>query len=88
MDVKAATAHGIWATNRPGCTDEVATHTIALILLQARRLPQARQLVRQGEWDPRHIRPMPHVRKQTLGIIAGADWLAVTPKVLVSPYCQ
>lgn len=70
IDINAATAHGIWVTNCPGyCTDEVATHTIALILSQARRLPQARQLVRQGEWDPRRIRPIPHVKKQTLGII-------------------
>lgn len=70
VDVEAATAHAIWVTNCPGyCTDEVATHTIALILSQARRLPQVRQLVRQGEWDPRPVRPLPHIRQQTLGII-------------------
>lgn len=82
VEVDAATAHGIWVTNCPGyCTDEVATHTLALILSQARRLPQARQLVRQGEWDPRRIRPMPHVRKQTVGIIGwGRIGRAVTAK--------
>ena len=70
VDVQAAATRGIWVTNCPGyCTDEVATHTIALILSQARRLPQARQLVRQGAWDPRQIRPMPHVHGQTVGII-------------------
>lgn len=70
VDATAAAARGIWVTNCPGyCTDEVATHTLAFILSQARRLPQARALVRQGEWDPRQIRPMPHVRRQTVGLI-------------------
>jgi len=70
VDLAAAAKRGIWVTNCPGyCTDEVATHTIALLLSQARRLPQLRQLVRQGEWDPRPARPLPHVRGQTLGVI-------------------
>jgi len=55
----SAAKRGIWVTNCPGyCTDEVATHTIALLLSQARRLPQVRQLVRANEWDPRPARPM------------------------------
>jgi D-3-phosphoglycerate dehydrogenase len=70
VDLDAAAKRGIWVTNCPGyCTDEVATHTLALLLSQARRLPQLRQLVRQGEWDPRPARPLPHVRGQTLGVI-------------------
>ena len=70
VDFKAAARRGIWVTNCPGyCTDEVATHTMALLLSQARRLPQVRRLVREGEWDPRPLRPLPHVRGQTLGII-------------------
>lgn len=70
VDLEAAAQRGIWVTNCPGyCTDEVATHTLALILSQARRLPQARQLVRAGVWDPRPVRPLPHVREQTLGLI-------------------
>jgi D-3-phosphoglycerate dehydrogenase len=70
VDLQAAARRGIWVTNCPGyCTDEVATHTLALILSQARRLPQARSLARAGEWDPRPVRPLPHVRGQTLGLI-------------------
>ncbi len=70
VDLAAATAHNIWVTNCPGyCTDEVATHTLALILSQARRLPQARALARAQQWDPRPVRPLPHVRRQTLGVI-------------------
>jgi D-3-phosphoglycerate dehydrogenase len=70
VDLAAAAQRGIWVTNCPGyCTDEVATHTLALILSHARRLPQQRQLVRQGIWDPRPVRPLHHVRVQTLGLI-------------------
>ncbi|HET9910124.1 MAG TPA: C-terminal binding protein [Anaerolineales bacterium] len=70
VDHASAGKRGIWVTNCPGyCTDEVATHTIALLLSQVRRLPQVRQLVRANEWDPRPVRPMHHPRNQTLGII-------------------
>ena len=70
VDHANAGKRGIWVTNCPGyCTDEVATHTIALLLSQARRIPQQRQLVRNGEWDPRSVRPIHHPRMQTLGII-------------------
>jgi D-3-phosphoglycerate dehydrogenase len=70
VDHVSAGKRGIWVTNCPGyCTDEVATHTIALLLSQARRLPQVRQLVRANEWDPRPTRPIHHPRMQTLGII-------------------
>jgi len=70
VDHVNAARHGIWVTNCPGyCTDEVAMHTIALLLSQARRIPQLRQRVRDGEWDPRAVRPIHHPRTQTLGII-------------------
>ena len=84
VDIEAAGKLGIWVTNCPGyCTDEVATHTIALLLSQARRLPQMRQLVRAQEWDPRPVRPLPHVKNQTLGIIGwGRIGKAVAAKAL------
>ena len=70
VDHASAGKRGIWVTNCPGyCTDEVATHTIALLLSQVRRLPQVRQLVRANEWDPRPARPIHHPRNQKLGII-------------------
>lgn len=70
VDHVRAAKRGIWVTNCPGyCTDEVATHTIALLLSQARRLPQMRELVRTNQWDPRPVRPIHHPRTQTLGII-------------------
>ena len=84
VDHASAGKRGIWVTNCPGyCTDEVATHTIALLLSQARRLPQVRQLVRANEWDPRPARPIHHPRMQTLGIIGwGRIGRAVSAKAM------
>ena len=84
VDHARAAERGIWVTNCPGyCTDEVATHTIALLLSQARRLPQLRQLVRANEWDPRPARPIHHPRTQTLGIIGwGRIGRAVSAKAM------
>ena len=84
VDHVSAAKHGIWVTNCPGyCTDEVATHTIALLLSQARRLPQLSQLVRAGEWDPRSARPIHHPRTQTVGIIGwGRIGRAVSVKAM------
>lgn len=84
VDHTSAAKRGIWVTNCPGyCTDEVATHTIALLLSQARRLPQVRELVRANEWDPRPARPIHHPRNQTLGIIGwGRIGRAVSTKAM------
>jgi len=84
VDHVSAGKRGIWVTNCPGyCTDEVAMHTIALLLSQVRRLPQVRQLVRANEWDPRPARPIHHPRNQTLGIIGwGRIGRAVSAKAM------
>jgi D-3-phosphoglycerate dehydrogenase len=84
VDHSSAAKHGIWVTNCPGyCTDEVATHTVALLLSQARRLPQLSQLVRANEWDPRPARPIYHPRTQTVGIIGwGRIGRAVSAKAM------
>jgi len=84
VDYASAGQRGIWVTNCPGyCTDEVATHTLALLLSQARRLLQTRALVRANEWDPRTARPIHHPRAQTLGIIGwGRIGRAVSTKAM------
>ena len=51
VDVEAATEHGILVTNLPGLgQEEVADHTMALILVCSRRIIQLYQLVKSGEW--------------------------------------
>lgn len=64
IDVAAATARGIWVANVPGfCVNEVADHTLALILAANRCLIALDRSTRDGGWD-------------TLGIAAGAARLS------------
>jgi D-3-phosphoglycerate dehydrogenase len=88
VDHVSAGQRGIWVTNSPGyCTDEVATHTLALLLSQVRRLPQLREVVRTNQWDPRLARPIHHPRTQTLGIIGwGRIGKAVSLKAMALGY--
>jgi D-3-phosphoglycerate dehydrogenase len=67
---QAAAQRGVWVTHVPDyCTEEVATHTIALLLSQARRLPGLFAQVRQADWNPLPVRPIRRLQGQTLGII-------------------
>jgi D-3-phosphoglycerate dehydrogenase len=51
VDIRAATEHGITVTNVPDyCLDEVADHTMALVLASARGVSAASSQVRQGNW--------------------------------------
>jgi D-3-phosphoglycerate dehydrogenase len=52
VDVEAATANGIVVTNVPDyCLDEVADHTMALLLDHARAITVSAASVSAGEWD-------------------------------------
>jgi lactate dehydrogenase-like 2-hydroxyacid dehydrogenase len=71
FDVGAATSRGVVLTNTPGVLDDAtATHTIALMLAAARRIPEGDQYVRQGKWTG--WKPMfmigQDVDRRTLGI--------------------
>src|SRR3989449_5539542 len=73
VDVAAATARGIPVTNVPDTfIEEVADHTMMLILATYHRLVVQDRLVRDGRW--REGRPMlyqyPRLMGQTLGFIA------------------
>lgn len=51
IDVAAATRRGIWVTNTPGVlADSVADLTMVLLLGILRRLPEASEHVRHGQW--------------------------------------
>ena len=52
VDIAAAERHGIPVANVPDyCSDEVADHTLALLLAHARRIVAAEDIVRSGGWD-------------------------------------
>ena len=52
FDVPSATERGVALTNTPGVLDDAtATHTIALMLAMARRIPEAERFLREGRWD-------------------------------------
>jgi D-3-phosphoglycerate dehydrogenase / 2-oxoglutarate reductase len=59
VDVDAAAARGIAVANTPSyCIEEVAAHTIAMIMAQARGLPAYDRAVRAGVWKAVDARPL------------------------------
>ncbi|MGQ9814379.1 MAG: 2-hydroxyacid dehydrogenase [Candidatus Roseilinea sp.] len=51
IDVKAATARGIWATNTPGVlTETTADLAFALLMACARRIAEGRDYAKAGKW--------------------------------------
>lgn len=70
IDIPAATARGIWATNVPDYSiDEVSTHAMALLLSMARNLFRHRALSQTGTWRYQTERPIRRLAGQTLGIL-------------------
>ncbi|HET7558644.1 MAG TPA: C-terminal binding protein [Limnochordia bacterium] len=71
IDVAEATRRGILVCNVPEyCTDEVAEHTLALMLACARRLPRAARRLEQGErWSIDLVRPLHSLGSATVGLI-------------------
>jgi D-3-phosphoglycerate dehydrogenase len=70
VDLAAATAAGIVVTHTPDyCMDELADHTLALLLAVARRVTAYDGAVRGGAWDYNAGRPLHRLRGRTLGIV-------------------
>ncbi len=70
VDVSAATAKGIPVANVPEyCTDEVADHTMALILSTARKVVTGRSQIVSGGWDFTQLLPIPALKDCTLGLV-------------------
>ncbi|MDL2272866.1 C-terminal binding protein [Desulfovibrio sp. OttesenSCG-928-I05] len=70
LDIAAGTELGIPICNIPDyCTEEVATHTMALILACARKLKPSAELVRAGTWKIVCGYPIDRLSTQTLGLI-------------------
>ncbi|TWB45914.1 C-terminal binding protein [Nitrospirillum pindoramense] len=70
IDLDAATDAGIIVTNNPTyCVEEVADHTVALLLSAARKTALLDRTVRDGRWDVMAAAPMRRLSTQTLGLV-------------------
>lgn len=83
VDVEAATRAGIVVTNVPDyCSEEVADHTIALLLALARQVAAGSVAVRNGDWSLPN-RSIHRLRGRRLGLIGlGAIGRAVADRAL------
>ena len=73
VDVDAATEAGIVVTNVPDIfIEEVADHTMMLLLACARRLKRVDRIVTEGSWpEGRHLlQQVPRLWGQTLGLVS------------------
>jgi len=70
IDLKAATDLGIIVANVPDyCIDEVASHTVAMILTLARKTAFFDRKVKSNQWDFRQGVPIDRIQGKTLGLI-------------------
>ena len=70
IDLDAATQAGIIVTNNPTyCIEEVAEHTMALVLACARKVALYDRLVRAGRWEVPPGKPMFRLEGRTLGLV-------------------
>jgi D-3-phosphoglycerate dehydrogenase len=74
VDVDAATERGIPVFNTPHyCLEEVATHTLSLILACERRVCQFNNGVKAGGWDYDSEGPIRRLSTKTVGVIGCGD---------------
>ncbi len=70
IDVEAATKNGIFVCNCPDyCIEEVATHTVAMILDLCRKVRFYHDQVRAGSWTHTPGYPIHRLSAQTVGFI-------------------
>jgi D-3-phosphoglycerate dehydrogenase len=70
IDLEAATQAGIIVTNNPSyCIEEVAEHTMALLLTSARKISFYDREVRAGRWAVPPGKPLYRVAGRTLGLV-------------------
>jgi D-3-phosphoglycerate dehydrogenase / 2-oxoglutarate reductase len=70
VDVEAASRAGIAVINAPRYgVQEVADHTLTLLLPVWRKLAQAQELARSDDWSLGALEPIPRLRGQTLGLV-------------------
>ena len=70
IDLEAATRRGIQVCNVPDyCLEEVAAHTVALLLAMERRVPQLMAALRAGRWVQPEPGDMRRLSGRTLGCL-------------------
>lgn len=70
IDLEAAKNAGIAVTNVPDyCVEEVADHTMALILALARKLVPGHASLLEGGWGITAVRPLHRIRGRRLGLV-------------------
>jgi D-3-phosphoglycerate dehydrogenase len=70
IDLEAARDKGIVVTNVPDyCVEEVADHTIALLLAVTRKIVKGDHVVRSGGWGIAELREVHRLRGRTLGLV-------------------
>lgn len=71
VDVAAATEHGIMVVNVPDYgLQDVADHTVALLLTAARKIVLLNNNVKAGNWDYKIAKPVSRLKGKTLGLVA------------------
>lgn len=71
VDVEAATGRGILVCNVPAyCIEDVADHTLALLLGSVRHIARQDRWIRAGRWDRTGARPARRMVGLTVGLIA------------------
>ena len=70
VDVVEATARGVWVANVPDyCVDEMADHTLALLLALVRGVVELDRSVRDGKWDYQAAGELRRLADVRLGIV-------------------
>jgi len=69
IDLNTATERGVMVVNAPNAnTISAAEHTMALLLAQARRIPEADHSLREGRWDRKKFSGV-ELHGKTLGVL-------------------
>jgi D-3-phosphoglycerate dehydrogenase len=70
VDIEAANDHGVPVVNVPDyCEDEVAEHTLALVLSSVRETTRFDRQVKNGEWDWTEGQPIHRLHGTTVGFV-------------------
>ena len=82
IDLDAATEAGIIVTNNPTyCVEEVAEHTVAMLMTMGRKIAFYDRLVRDGRWEVPPGKPMFRIAGSTCGLVGfGNIPQCITPK--------